>query len=472
MSLKSNVVRPYPKGPQRMSRIAFFMVPAHGHINPTLPLVAELVRRGERVVYYSFECEAFRAAIERTGAELTTFSIGDLGVDPSTPQRGLLARGPVHFSSFLLEAAVSSLPRVLSTLEREPADLILHDSLCPWGRFAARILGLPAACTSSMFAFRRGVTPPMPLGTLVRTVLGAVPSLLRHGRAARQLRRLYNLDGLGVLSTLSNHSDLSIVFTSREFQPAAEKFDDSYRFVGPCFFENNEIGDFPLERLTGRRAIYVSLGTLFTQQLPFYRTCIEAFKDLGRPVVLAIFGNDEVIAGLGRLPENVIVRPFVPQLEVLERSALFLSHGGLNSVSQSLCEGVPLLLAPQMGEQTMIARRVASLGAGVVLRRRDLHPDALRARALEVLAEPRYAERAAAVGESLRSAGGPSRAADEVQRLKASRQNRASRPAAAARARSHFTSSGTASGAEQHFARSWSQEERTCSPTAGDVTQG
>jgi UDP:flavonoid glycosyltransferase YjiC (YdhE family) len=56
-----------------MAKVLFFNLPAYGHTYPTLPLVAELVRRGEHVIYYS--SEAFRSAILEAGA---TFR----GIDP------------------------------------------------------------------------------------------------------------------------------------------------------------------------------------------------------------------------------------------------------------------------------------------------------------------------------------------------------------------------------------------------------
>jgi MGT family glycosyltransferase len=409
-----------------MTTVVYFGVPAHGHVNPTLPVVSELVRRGVRVVYYNYGDDAIRAAIERAGAEPRMF-YGGAGYDHERPDPKILNPGP-HLTAFLLRASLAYLPQVLRDMEELAPDLIVYDMLACWGRFAARVLGIPSVCASVMFTYNRQVRPPVSFGQVARMAAGGLGAMVRHWAAARQLRRRYGVRGLDFLSIMTNPGDLNVVFTSREFQPGGEGFDDSYRFVGPSFPERTEVGDFPLQRLEGRRAIYVSMGTLHTQGAEFYRTCIDAFAGMGRPVVMAVFGKRTDIADLGELPENVIVRPFVPQLEVLKRSALFLSHGGLNSVSHSLCEGVPLLLAPQMAEQGMSAQRVASLGAGLLLKRRELRPDALRARAQQVLDDPRFAERAAAVGKSLRTAGGYRRAADEILSFLASRRQGAPAP--------------------------------------------
>jgi MGT family glycosyltransferase len=373
--------------------------------------VSELVRRGVHVIYYNYGDDAIRAALERTGAEVRML-YGGVQYDHHRPDPKILVPGP-HLTTFLLRAALHYLPQLLREMEEAAPDLIVNDMLACWGRFVARLLGIPSVCASVMFTYNRAVRPPLGLAEVARTALGGLGAMVQHWGAARRLRRQYGVRDLGFLSVMTNPGDLNVVFTSREFQPGGDGFDDSYRFVGPSFLDRVDVGDFPIDRLSDRGAIYVSMGTLHTQGAAFYRTCIDAFKDLGRPVVVAMFGKHADIAGLGQVPENVIVRPFVPQQEVLRRSALFLSHGGQNSVSQSLCEGVPMLLAPQMAEQSMVAGRVASLGAGLLLRR-GLSPEDLRAQARRVLDEPRFAERAAAVGQTLRAAGGYMRAADEI----------------------------------------------------------
>ena len=112
--------------------------------------------------------------------------------------------------------------------------------------------------------------------------------------------------------------------------------------------------------------IYVSLGTLFNADPAFYRTCFDAFGGQGARVIMSI-GTAIAEASLGPPPANVVVKPWVSQLDVLRRTSVFVSHGGMNSVSESLHHGVPLVLVPQMGEQEIVARRVEDLGAGLCI---------------------------------------------------------------------------------------------------------
>jgi MGT family glycosyltransferase len=124
---------------------------------------------------------------------------------------------------------------------------------------------------------------------------------------------------------------------------------------------------------------------------------------------------------LGALPENVAIHRWVPQSEVLRRAALFVTHGGLNSVHDGLTLGLPLLLIPQQEEQTFNAMRVVELGAGLMLKRSQVTAERLRASAVRLLAEPQFAAASRRIGDTLRTAGGVAKGADEIEKLLAQR---------------------------------------------------
>jgi MGT family glycosyltransferase len=126
-------------------------------------------------------------------------------------------------------------------------------------------------------------------------------------------------------------------------------------------------------------------------------------------------GHKTPISSLGAIPENFIVRNFVPQLDILQRTALFISHGGMNSANEGLYYGVPLIVIPQSIDQPWVARRVAQLKAGKMLHRDRIRASTLCHVADEILANSAYAEASVRIGETLRQAGGYLRAADEIQ---------------------------------------------------------
>lgn len=133
-------------------------------------------------------------------------------------------------------------------------------------------------------------------------------------------------------------------------------------------------------------------------------------------MVLSV-GRKTPISSLGALPANFVVRESVPQLDILQRTALFISHGGMNSVSEALYYGVPLVVIPYFADQPWVAKRVLQLGAGRMIRRTLVSAARLRSVAEEVLADATHAQMSKQIGETLRQAGGPTRATDAIQQL-------------------------------------------------------
>jgi MGT family glycosyltransferase len=208
-------------------------------------------------------------------------------------------------------------------------------------------------------------------------------------------------------------SKLNIVYTSRHFQPCAETFDNGFRFVGPSIAARTEAITFPWERVTHPVVIYVSMGTLFNTDPAFYRRCFEAFGDEDMQIIMST-GENVTRESLGTGAANFIVQSYVPQLEVLQRASVFVTHGGMNSVSESLAHGVPIVVIPQMSEQEFVGRRVEGLGAALFLPKSEVTAESLRAAVRRVLEEDSFRKQAALVRESFESAGGVSRAADDI----------------------------------------------------------
>jgi MGT family glycosyltransferase len=210
---------------------------------------------------------------------------------------------------------------------------------------------------------------------------------------------------------------LNIVFTARELQPKASIIDDSFHFVGPSINPQTRSEDFPFDALKQKPMIYLSLGTVHTNSA-FYRTCFKAFADYPAQFVLAV-GKHTNIAKLGAIPPNFIVRAFVPQLEILQRADVFITHGGINSVHEGLYYGVPLILIPYQFEQLLNARRVTAHHAGLLiddqLLQKLVTTEKLRQSLQEVLTNPHYTENAKRIQEILRETGGFQQAADLIQ---------------------------------------------------------
>lgn len=402
-----------PQSASKMRRIVYFSLPAHGHINPTLPVVRELVRRKQQVVYYS--TEQFRQAIQDTGALFfpycTRFCM---------PEQG---PGPFAQVSTTLETLLD-LSRAVLECHLEQARMlrpthVMYDSFAPWGRFVAQILRLPSVASipsilvNSDIDARYGQVPGKPPED---------PRLTPQWYAEFQTRcaslLIYGLSKPpSPPQLLQSYGDFNMVYTSRFFQPSGETFDERcFKFVGPCLEFRVEDPPFPYERLDGRPLVLISLGTVYGNHPEFFRKCLEELADTPWQIVVSTGGNCS-IAHLGQLPDNFIVRSFVPQLELLRRCTAFVTHAGMNSVQEALYYGVPLVMAPRAADQFWISARAAELGAGLVLALPAMAAGAIRGSVVKILLSKRYADAAARVGASLRAEGGHMRAVDEIERF-------------------------------------------------------
>jgi MGT family glycosyltransferase len=386
-----------------VSTVAFLNIAMHGHVNPTLPVVSELVRRGHSVSYHT--SPAFSEEIAATGATVHLYPGGDQPL-PDPPI-------PLTLLEQLARSTVRLLPAVLTDLRRVRPDLIVHDAACAWGAVAARELQVPAAASFTTFAFNRHVpSPTRGSWALLAAAMARRGSLRGFQRSRWELRRRFNTRGLPLLDLGNIRQPLNLVYTSRAFQPDVEEFDASYRFVGPSIGARRIDPSFPTDGLRDP-VLYASLGTVFQADPQLLRSFATALAPLGGTVVISTGQIDP--ATLDPMPANVLARRFVPQPEVLARAALMVTHGGMNSVNEAMYAGVPMLVVPQGADQPMVARRVVELGAGLSIRTQDATESSVRALARRLLEDPRFRAAATTLQVAQHEAGGYRRAADELE---------------------------------------------------------
>ena len=387
-----------------MSRIVFFCIPAQGHTNPTLGVVRELVARGHEVLYYSYNI--LREKIEAAGAAFVACDEFD-AEQHLTPQEGARIGSDLALSTRVLVDTTLALDEmVCAEMERLRPDCIVADSMAVWGKAVAMKLGIPFVSSTTTFAFNQYSAKIMKQGP--KELLNMVFSM---GKVSRQIRRLQDrgYPVKNILDIISNDDQTdTIVYTSPQFQPCSETFSEKYAFVGPSIRPARSA-----IRKTREKLIYISMGTVNNDMLPLYRNCVDALKDTGYQAILSV-GNQVDISQFGKLPEGIAVYPSVDQIAVLEKADVFLTHCGMNSASEGLYFGVPLVMLPKTTEQGGVAARVEQLGAGIILKKTS--PAAIREAIQTVLTDSQYRENAAKIAESFRSCPGAKGAADKIER--------------------------------------------------------
>jgi len=394
-----------------MATAIMLNLPEAGHMNPSFPLLAALVQRGERVICYGVEL--FRAAVEAAGAEYRSYPSPQALIPPA--HKG----GLFSVMAFLASATEAILPTLLAEIRAINPDYLLIDSMSMWGGLVQQVLQIPAITISSVFVTYPKMTVEqmihMNYGQLPKEMLlNGIDALHNYFEISQRIDRQHGTQSPNIVGAFSNAQSLNVLFTSQDFHPGGEVFyADHYKFVGPSVGLRAEAIGFPFEQLRDAPLVYISLGTIFNEQPDFYNACFAAFGDMPFQVVMAI-GDKVEPATLAAPPANFIVQPTVPQLEILQRAALFITHGGMNSTSEGLLYGVPLIVVPQHGDQFIVASRVVDVGAGLMLPAAQAVPAALKGMAMQVLATPSFKERAQAMSRSLHAGGGPQRAADEI----------------------------------------------------------
>ncbi|MBR3330882.1 MAG: glucosyltransferase [Mogibacterium sp.] len=371
-------------------KIAWFCIPAHGHTNPTLGLVKTLTEAGHQVWYFSFE--EFRQKIGSAGATFISCDGYDFEMeDKDNADR--VGKDKVFATELLVSSTLALDEMTARVIGEIRPDVVVSDSVAFWGKLAAMKHGLPYVSSTTTFAFNRYSAKYMQESAWdIARMLWAMP------RINRQLKRLrekgYPVKSL--LDIVQNDNDTNtIVYTSKYFQPCSETFSDRYHFIGPSI---RPITD-PVEK-TAEKTVFISMGTV-NQNRQFYRNCINALAPTGWQVIISMGTNTD---HFDDLPENIQVHESVDQMAVLSIADAFITHCGMNSASEGLYYGVPLVLFPQTPEQDAVAKRTEELGAGVRLK--SISEEDVLDALTTVINEPQYKEGAARVSESFKSSGG------------------------------------------------------------------
>lgn len=388
------------------AHIAMFSIAAHGHVNPSLEVIRELVARGHRVTYAI--PPVFAEKVAATGARPVPYTSTLPGPDADPEAWGTTLLDNVE--PFLADA-IQALPQLVEAYAGDEPDLVLHDIASYPARVLAHRWGVPAVSLSPNLVAWEGYEEE------VAEPMWAEPRKTPRGQAyyARFAAWLAENGITQDPDSFAGRPARSLVLIPKALQPHADRVDERvHTFVGACQGDRGDQGDWQRPAGAGK-VVLVSLGSAFTKQPAFYRECVRAFADLpGWHLVLQV-GRHVDPADLGAVPESVEVRDWVPQLAILRQADLFVTHAGAGGSQEGLATATPMIAVPQAVDQFGNADMLQSLGVARRLDTGEATADRLRETALALVDDPEVARRLKDVQAEMAQEGGTRRAADLIE---------------------------------------------------------
>ncbi|MGD1908574.1 MAG: glycosyltransferase [Leptolyngbyaceae cyanobacterium] len=414
-----------------MAHIGILCPTLTGHLNPMIALGRELQRRSHRVTVVGFLDG--EAKIQAAGLDF--LAIGTFDFPLGSTRQSLNALGELsgiealRYSLKLIQRATAILlDEAPTALKTAGVNGLLIDQALHGGSTIAEMLNLPfiTVCCALMLNPEPEVPPfftPWHYRSAswarLRNQAGYQLLAILARRSTRQIadyRRQWHL------SPLRHQNDAYSALAQICQQPA--EFEFPRRSLPTCFHFTGPLTDaasrqpavFPFDQLTGQPLIYASFGTLQNRLLWLFEAIAAACKPLDAQLVIALGGGTSP-ASLPPLPGSPLVVGYAPQLELLEKATLTITHAGMNTVLESLSNGVPMVAIPITNDQPGVAARIAWTGTGEVISSKRLTAPKLRRKIRQVLTQASYRQQATRLQQAIRATGGTQQAADIIEQV-------------------------------------------------------
>ena len=412
-----------------MAHIGMLCPTLSGHLNPMMALGHELKQRGHRVTLVGLQDGKSRVL----AAGLEFLPIGEVDFPSGSTTKHINELGQLtglaafRYSIKLMKRATATvLDEAPAALRRAGAEILLIDQALIGGSTVADVLDLPfiSVCCALMFNQDPDVPPFFTAWRYhatwwarLRNQVGYQLLSVLAGSSFRQIAEYRQRWHLPPLNPQNDpYSELAqICQQPAEFEFPRQSLPACFHFTGP--YSNpasREPAPFPFDKLTGQPLIYASMGTLQNRLFTVFQAIAEACQDLDAQLVIALGGGSPPEA-LADLPGSPLVVGYAPQLELLKRATLTITHAGMNTTLESLSNGVPMVAIPITNDQPAIAARIAWTGTGEMISLNRLSSAKLNKGIRQVLTQDSYKKNAANMQTAIHKAGGVSRAADIVE---------------------------------------------------------
>jgi MGT family glycosyltransferase len=416
-----------------MMRIGFLSLPVPGHLNPMTALARKLQSRGHGVVFISLADIA--PFVEAAGLPFVpcseaAYPAGALA-DRVRRLSELSGEEALHFTvNSMMKGYTASLFESLpETLSKAGVDGLVLDQYQPYVELIPMHLRMPFVQVSN--ALHVDYTGRTPICFVDWPYQTGAEALARNMEGVRRTRKLLDpvtaiaqayAKEAGLAVDWNNpHSTLSplawVTQCPSEFDFDCAPDFPQFHYAGPFHDGLGRMDfDFPWQQLTGEPIVYASMGTLQNGLVDIFRSITQAAIGLKELQFVLAVGGQLDPKQLGAVPANVLVVNYAPQIEILKRSSLCITHAGLNTVLESLSNGVPMLALPITNDQPGVAARIANKKVGVVMSRDQAFPQTFVAGIKQVLGDSSFRENARKQQESIRGTNGLSIAAGILER--------------------------------------------------------
>jgi zeaxanthin glucosyltransferase len=413
--------------------IGFLSMPLTGHLHPMTALGRKMQARGHEVIFFGLPDAA--RIVRSAGLDFIPFGEEEypVGATPAMYARLATLKGEDVIRYSFQEMHPQ---RTRITLEQLPGKLVhggvealVIDTVHFFAGLVPMSMGLPYAHIWNVLHIdSSGVTPPCVVGwdyedTPVARArnIEAVKKMNSVSQPIQQVARSWaenhgiQLDWDTPNATISKLA--VITQTPKEFDFPDVPKAPAFHYAGPFHDDyGRERVAFPRERLTGEPLIYASMGTLVNGLTDVFRIILETAAAIpGRQLVLSI-GTNIQMDDIGPIPASAIVVSKAPQIELLKRAELCITHAGINTTLESLALGVPMVAIPVGFDQPGIAARIAYHGVGKSVPVGSMNKEDLSGAIREVLGDPSYRETARRFQRTIAQTHGLDQAADVLER--------------------------------------------------------
>lgn len=418
-----------------MAKAVFFTLPHHGHINPNIGLLEELVKRGDEVVCYS--SAKYKGLVEAAGARWREYRVdleafffkkgvysSDMPMEANADIRFNIEKAFEDIEALFGVGRDIYLKHCKEVLEAG-VDYFIYDSFAVWGKIFSNKLKIPAVCCESLFVMTEEIfnanieyfiaylikNKPLDSITQAEKKLAADCMNYYSKRIQRKLAiRDFSFSGYF-------YSDyLNIVYLVKEMQPMSHCLGEKFALVGMDYLVGTER---QARRKKGRiPLIYISRGTIHgSEAVDVFNKCISVLEKMDCRVIIST-GGYTAGAQFANLPPNVEVFDFVNQKEILREADLFITHGGLTGVREAIFNGVPMLLYPETTDQYIATQQIAQAGAGIWLKNKPFCGEELERAIKKVLKSQEYLGNVKLLKAKFESAGGYESSVNQIVMFK------------------------------------------------------